>query len=535
MGKRGPQNTEHLYRRGRIWWCWYYDADGIQQRRSTGCSDKTAARLRLAEWERAAVDPAAREAQTLNDALQTLLDDRRANTGSRNVDFLETKVRPLVTVFGSEMAITGIRDATTARRYIDDRRKMRLRGRKVSDRTIMRELQVLVMALRHAKGRGRWSGDLEAIIPDDFDPTPTPKGDTITRQQALRLFPRLSSDAAAAAAFALATGAEMAALNNALKSDIPQNLSTCDRILIRGTKTEARHAFVPVATDEQRLLLDYARRHAQGAAPKLFGGLHRMWRELHEACVAEDITPVSSHDLRRSAGQWMVDLSVPLEIVSRYMRHRDTATTENVYARVRDEDVTDRMIAAIDPSLATHSHKARKAKKIETITKVPEPRDGHARYEVNGKIQGLDRWATETGISRSTLYYRVVVCGLSMAEAISKGSSGRPRGPKGGSGGSGGGSGDCDTGVIVSVDSAAPNERKSRSANQRDPKKPPKFAENPARPRGLEPPTNGLEGRAGGPFSAGKRAIGPFGAAPVPQLPLVPLQGRPGRGGKRRG
>jgi hypothetical protein len=74
MGERGPNpNTEHLYRRGRVWWCWFYEHDGALVRRSTGSTDKKAARARLAEWEQAAANPDAHQDQTLNDCLQTLM------------------------------------------------------------------------------------------------------------------------------------------------------------------------------------------------------------------------------------------------------------------------------------------------------------------------------------------------------------------------------------------------------------------------------------------------------------------------------
>src|SRR5438067_1257445 len=113
MGKRGPHpNTDHLYKRGSVWWCWYYDREGRIIRRSTGATDKKAARIRLAEWERAASDPDAPQDQTLNDCLQTLMDERRSGTGKANVAFLECKVKALVTVFGHDLPISRFRDST---------------------------------------------------------------------------------------------------------------------------------------------------------------------------------------------------------------------------------------------------------------------------------------------------------------------------------------------------------------------------------------------------------------------------------------
>jgi len=48
--------SDRLFRRGRIWYGWAYEA-GKQVKKSTGCTDKQAARVKLAELERRAADP----------------------------------------------------------------------------------------------------------------------------------------------------------------------------------------------------------------------------------------------------------------------------------------------------------------------------------------------------------------------------------------------------------------------------------------------------------------------------------------------
>jgi len=343
MGERGP-NTEHLYQRGRIWWCWYYDRDKQQVRCSTGTTDRKAARAKLAEWERIAADPNAQHSQTLNDCLHALLSSMPKETRERTLCFLQAKVKPLVAVLGHERPIATLADPAVGWTYIHARRRMATPRFNVCDRTIRRELRILKRALTMAKSKGRWSGDPQLLIPHDFKPAPTPKGDTISRQDALRAFPLLSPDSAAAAAFALATGAETSALHNALRADLPDDLKTCSEILLRGTKKQHRHAKVPIVTDEQRFLLAYTRKHAAGVDGKLFGNLHRLAHGLRGACLKLGITVVSPHDLRRSAGQWMVDLGVPIELVSKFMRHADSHITETIYASVRPENVRDRMI-----------------------------------------------------------------------------------------------------------------------------------------------------------------------------------------------
>jgi hypothetical protein len=67
------------YKRGRIWWGWYYESSGQQKCRSTGCTDAKAADAVIAQWERAAADPtyAATHEATLKDALDFARVDRK--------------------------------------------------------------------------------------------------------------------------------------------------------------------------------------------------------------------------------------------------------------------------------------------------------------------------------------------------------------------------------------------------------------------------------------------------------------------------
>ncbi len=146
-----------------------------------------------------------------------------------------------------------------------------------------------------------------------------------------------------------------------------------------------------------------------------------MLKELKAACVAEGIVPVSPHDLRRSAGCWMVELAVPIELVSSFMRHADTETTEGFYARVKPKDVPDRILDAIDPSHAKLAHQHRSKVPVKTLTAIPAPRATAVLYEVDGVEKTLTDWARASGIKKNTLHDRVVTGGMSMADALRKG------------------------------------------------------------------------------------------------------------------
>jgi hypothetical protein len=81
------------------------------------------------------------------------------------VSFSKKKSGHLVRVFGHDFRIALLKDAAPVWRYIDTRR-----AEGMLDTSIEREVTTLRAALRIAKERGQWKGDVDAIIPDTFDP-----------------------------------------------------------------------------------------------------------------------------------------------------------------------------------------------------------------------------------------------------------------------------------------------------------------------------------------------------------------------------
>jgi hypothetical protein len=98
---------------------------------------------------------------------------------------------------------------------------------------------------------------------------------------------------------------------------------------------------------------------------------------------------------------------------------------------------------------------------VETIKALPEPRVP-VRYEHLGEARTLTEWAEVTGISKTTLHYRLVTCRMLVADALSLGRM-APRGvdprrkpaaeevaDRDAEAGNAGAA-DCETGVKVSV------------------------------------------------------------------------------------
>ena len=415
--------AKRLRLRGTIWFATLY-VDGARKECSTGCTDEAAARAVLATWERDAADPdRAAQKATLNDALNRLLIDREARVRSGDcteatVKFYRRLAGHLVRVLGHDFPLARIKNSAVVSEYVDRRRL-----ESVKDIAIKKEVALLVAALKRAKESGLWNGDVGAVVPSSFRPEYRPKKRDLTREEFLKLVPHLLPDSAAAAAFILATSAEDAVLRTVLRVDVPDDGAAQPRVPIRGTKAEGRDRIVPVVSDEQWVLLRFARKHGRGKGERLFGPLTNFRRDLREAAKLAKVPHVWPHSLRKAAGQFLIDLSVPLEIVSRVLGHADTRITERVYARVRAEDIGDRMLDAIDPRYARRAHRNRKKpRSVPTITKVPEPKAGPTVYTLAGVARTLDQWAKAHAIPKGTLYSRVVERGMTMAEALKLGS-----------------------------------------------------------------------------------------------------------------
>ncbi len=252
-------------------------------------------------------------------------------------------------------------------------------------------------------------------------------------------------------------------------------------IQVRGTKNDERDRRVPIVTDEQVVLLAFAREHAQGSGEKMFGSLNNIRRALTTACIAAKVEHIWPHALRHAAGQWLLDLGTPVEAVSRILGHASTSITERVYARMKREALADRMLDVLDPKYARAAGKARKKKErtVVTISAIPEPR-AHVLYEVEHEEHTLSEWAQISRIPKSTLHHRLEA-GLTMGDAIKlgRGTRGRPLAP--------------DT---QAFDTAAllPRNRGKKRQQLAGPS-PAESAENSGNPvprDGIEPPTRGF-------------------------------------------
>jgi site-specific recombinase XerD len=107
-------------------------------------------------------------------------------------------------------------------------------GRHVTDHTIAKELVALRAALKLAKRRGIWKGDPAEVLPVGFAPEYKPFERFLTYDELEALLGELLEDAAARVAFTIATSAEAAATERALREDVSP-----DRLFVQGARIEA--------------------------------------------------------------------------------------------------------------------------------------------------------------------------------------------------------------------------------------------------------------------------------------------------------
>lgn len=326
------RDEPRLTKNRRTWHTWVYVA-GVRKKFSTGCRTRSAALIKARELEAEAADPirAAAASTTLEDALHEVTQLRReqAKSGARSADtvtFYESKAAVLCTVLGHELALESLRPPGGARvldAYVSERR------RSVVDATIYKELVVLRAALKLAKRRGQFAGDLEAVMPE-LAAGYVPRKRFVRPEQLNQLLGEMDSDDAARAALMVATSAELRASLLARDEDLAL-LAPAPTVFLRGTKRASRQRTVHMITAWQRQLAEYALAHARGRDGLLFAGDPDEFRHHLRAAAKRCGLELSANDLRRTYSTWLRGAGASLENIAPGMGHIGTRMLERVY------------------------------------------------------------------------------------------------------------------------------------------------------------------------------------------------------------
>lgn len=332
----------HIYRpknRGRVsptYWCWYYDARKRRIRRSTGCTDKRAAERAAARFEREAADPRA-ATTTLRRALERLVIDREERgKASGTVKMYRSKGGQLLRVLG-DIPLDDI-DASVVDDYIAHRIKGEPGFPGVTRNTIHKELTTLRAALRLARRRREYPHAIDEVMPVGFSASYVPREGYVKTPEDLRaLLAALPAHRRGVVAFIVATGARISEALRARKADIDL---VAGRVKIRGTKTAASKAVIPVV-EHTRPLLEYA------LATMPFGAWGSYGRDLPAAAKRAGLERLTANDLRRTCATWLRQGGVAPHLIAAVLRHRDSRMVERVYGRMPVESLAGAIGAAV--------------------------------------------------------------------------------------------------------------------------------------------------------------------------------------------
>jgi integrase len=325
-------SSDRLFRRGKVWYAWYFDAEGARHQRSTKCTDKRAAEAVLREWERRAADPAyaAANSTTLEDALRRFLVDRKLKGRAEGtLESYRDKAGHLLRIVGAETPLARI-DAQAVDRFIDTRLE-----EGAAANTVHKELTVLRGTLKVAKRRGEYTRDVAEVMPTGFSMDYQPRERFLTGAELQRLLAELTPDRAARVAFIVATGARWGESERARREDID---TTKGLVALRGTKTKRARRMVPLAGAGFDLI-EHVQRCAEGTEGQLFRGWGNARRDLDAACKRAQIAKVSPNDLRRTYATWLRQAAVEPHLIGSAMGHADSRMVERVYGRMPVESL----------------------------------------------------------------------------------------------------------------------------------------------------------------------------------------------------
>ncbi len=316
--------SDHLFKRGDIYFCWFYDVGGKLLKRSTHCRDRRAALARLKQYERTAAGaPGATQdapAYPVSDLLEDLIRDGLLDVAPQTVRMYVEKSGHLLRLLGDFNA----HDLGTAhvKKYICDRLE-----EGAARSTVSKELVTLRRALAHAHDAGRYFGDPKAPLPR-FRAPYVPRRRWLTQDEFPALLRTLQPHRQLWVMVAVYTGGRDSEVDGLLWENIDWRRRT---VVLFGTKTEESFRSVPLHP-----LLGQALMRSRQARGPVVGEWQNVRRDLAAACARAGIDKVTPNDLRRTYASWMKQAGIDNGVLRRLLGHSSTRMVDLVYGQVDD-------------------------------------------------------------------------------------------------------------------------------------------------------------------------------------------------------
>lgn len=305
-----------LFKRGGIYYCWGWLADGARWKESTRQRDRKAAEVvqRVIERRRASqADPSAHVG--LFEALKMLeAADTRAQRSQAVHEIRTYKGRHLIRLLGRDFNLAGITPDETAA-YADARLE-----EGASPHSVHKEIGTLRRAMRCS--RLTWHA---ALMPD-LGTVYQPRERWLTEAEYRTLIAALPAERADYVTAWCYLGARRSELYGLTAADVDLERK---QARLRGKKTRGADRWVPI----HPVLLPVLRRRLKRGDP-LFAPWTNALRDLELTCTNVKIEPVTPNDLRRTFCSWLANAEVSPLVAAKLMGHTSTRMVETVYARL---------------------------------------------------------------------------------------------------------------------------------------------------------------------------------------------------------
>ncbi len=323
------------------------DRNGKWVKRSLDTKDRTVAKARYRDLERAEADPAYRASNEtrFEDACADFVTSRsRKGCAADTITFYEKKCKSLRAFVGDDTSLARI-DANLVDAFIDHRL-----AEGAARRSIGMELGALRGVLKVARRAGKFTVGVDTVMPTDWSDDYQPVERNLTPDEVRRLVAELAAEntkpqgggkernalnQAASVAYMVATGARLGEMRRAERAHIRLDEGL---VFVSSTKTRRKgrgDRYVPI-TPLTRELLVHVLAATEGRR-KLFDPWANYGRDIDAACTRAGIAHCSPNDLRRTHGTWLRKAGVEPNLIGASLGHMDSRMVERVYGRLAPE------------------------------------------------------------------------------------------------------------------------------------------------------------------------------------------------------
>lgn len=327
-----------LYKRGPIWWCWFYSASGKQKRRSTRCTDRKAAAKQLQEYERKAAGLSVDKPTDypIKEAVADFLGRGMRNIAQATKSMYRQKAGHLNRLLGDrDAALLSFQDVQG---YVEQR----IDEEGAAVETVKKEMVTLRQLLKFAAQRQIRVADSRIVIPSlktDY----VPRTRFLTEAEYTKLLFALPVHRRDFVRIAVYTGARKSELENLNWSMIDFDAGI---VRLPGTKTVQSRRAIPIKDPLRRCLEAIPQKKGTDLVLERW---QHVDRDLMRACKRAAIERVSCNDLRRTFASWLLQQGVKPFHAARLLGHASLTMVYKIYGQLTAQNLSDAIGTLPDP------------------------------------------------------------------------------------------------------------------------------------------------------------------------------------------